>query len=327
MCRPWLASVTVGVDLLVNWEILKDPFFKGFPLPLLENQHVRDVRGSCEPWDVKTKCGGPCAKRGIRAWSIGISIVNRIVFGLLIEVCGVSVIATLSFKGHPVILCLSWAQQLPSSYLYYFALDLHSKWFEPSQEGHAGWRSADFFIVAIKCFKMPVGCSFQETPLCGTLPISLRPRSHQLRGGANPSGYTLTVDGLQVFQYSLFPAWVTSHTFFGQTQASCPSCLLRSETHSRPNHRYTTVPYCSADYLTLVQKLCHEPEYLSNPVQINFLATGTFAAHNFYSALPTPVRLLKYSSCLSWPRWCMCFIIMLICYICCIIAYTSLLSF
>jgi len=59
---------------------------------------------------------------------------------------------------------------------------------------------------AIKCFKMPVGCSFQETLPCGTLPISLRPRSRRLRGGANPSGYTLTVDGLQVFQYSLFPA-------------------------------------------------------------------------------------------------------------------------
>ena len=45
---------------------------------------------------------------------------------------------------------------------------------------------------------------FSETLLCGTLPISLRPRSHRLRGGINPSGYTLTVDGLQVFQYSLF---------------------------------------------------------------------------------------------------------------------------
>jgi len=59
---------------------------------------------------------------------------------------------------------------------------------------------------AIKCFKMPVGSSFQETLLCGTLPISLRPRSHRLRGGANPSGYMLTVDGLHVSQYSLFPA-------------------------------------------------------------------------------------------------------------------------
>ena len=34
--------------------------------------------------------------------------------------------------------------------------------------------------------------------------LSSAPRSHRLRGGANPSGYTLTVDGLQVFQYSLF---------------------------------------------------------------------------------------------------------------------------
>ena len=110
-------------------------------------------------------------------------------------------------------------------------------------------------------------------------------------------------------------------------QAGCPSCLLHPGTHSRWNHQCKTVPYCSADYLTLIRKLCHEPEYLSNPVQINFSATGTFAANDFYSALPTPVRLLKYSSCLSWPRWCMCFIIMLICYICCIIAYTSLSSF
>jgi len=30
------------------------------------------------------------------------------------------------------------------SYLYYFALDPHSKWFEPSQESHAGWSSTDF---------------------------------------------------------------------------------------------------------------------------------------------------------------------------------------
>jgi len=57
---------------------------------------------------------------------------------------------------------------------------------------------------------------FQETLLCGTLPTSLRPRSYRLRGGANPSGYTLTVDELQVFQYSLFPAWVTSRSSFGQ---------------------------------------------------------------------------------------------------------------
>jgi len=38
---------------------------------------------------------------------------------------------------------------------------------------------------AIKCFKMPVSCSFQKTLLCGTLPISFRPTFHRLRGGAN----------------------------------------------------------------------------------------------------------------------------------------------
>jgi len=78
-------------------------------------------------------------------------------------------------------------------------------------------------------------------------------------------------------------------------------------------------------YLTLGPKLCLE--YLSNPLQINFLATGTLAANDFHSALPTPVRLLKYSSCFSWSRWCICFVILLMFHICCIIAYTSLSSF
>jgi len=57
-------------------------------------------------------------------------------------------------------------------------------------------------------------------------------------------------------------------------------------------------------YSTLQPKLCHE--YLSNPLEINFLATGTLAANDFHSALPTPVRLLIYSSCFSWSRWCVC---------------------
>ena len=60
---------------------------------------------------------------------------------------------------------------------------------------------------------------FQETLLCGTLPVSLRPRSYRLRGGANPSGYTLTVDELQVFQYSFFPVWVSSCTSFGHARS------------------------------------------------------------------------------------------------------------
>ena len=72
---------------------------------------------------------------------------------------------------------------------------------------------------AIKCFKMQVSCSSQEMLHCGTLPTSLRSRSYRLRGGANPSGYTLTVDELQVFQYSLLPAWVTSRTSFGQARS------------------------------------------------------------------------------------------------------------
>jgi len=57
-------------------------------------------------------------------------------------------------------------------------------------------------------------------------------------------------------------------------------------------------------YPTLGPMLCHE--YLSNPLQINFLATGTLTANDFHSALPTPVRLLIYSSCFSWSRWCVC---------------------
>ena len=55
MCRPWLASVTVGVDLLVNWEILKDPFFKDFPPASVRNQKTYDMsedqvsRGTSRP--------------------------------------------------------------------------------------------------------------------------------------------------------------------------------------------------------------------------------------------------------------------------------------
>ena len=78
-------------------------------------------------------------------------------------------------------------------------------------------------------------------------------------------------------------------------------------------------------YLTLGPTLCLE--YLSNPVQIKFLATGMLAANDFHSAFPTPVRLLKYPSCFSWSRWCMCSVILLMCHICCIIAHTSLSSF
>jgi len=67
-------------------------------------------------------------------------------------------------------------------------------------------------------------------------------------------------------------------------------------------------------YPTLGQKLCFE--YLSNPLQINFLARGRLAADGFHSALPTPVRLLKYSSCVYWSRSCMCFVILLMCHRC-----------
>jgi len=69
------------------------------------------------------------------------------------------------------------------------------------------------------------------------------------------------------------------------------------------------------------------PRVPLRPLQINFLATGTLAANDFHLALPKPVRLLIYSSCFSWCRWCMCFVILLMCHICCIVAYTSLSSF
>ena len=86
-------------------------------------------------------------------------------------------------------------------------------------------------------------------------------------------------------------------------QACCPSCLLHLFSTS---FKTKSSVQNSALYLTLKPKLCLE--YLSNPLQINFLATGTLAAAGFHSALPTPVHLLKYSSCFSWSRWCMCFI-------------------
>jgi len=106
-------------------------------------------------------------------------------------------------------------------------------------------------------------------------------------------------------------------------RAAC-SCLLHSGTHSRRNHQCKTVPYCSADYLTLGPKLCLE--YLLNPLQINFLATGTLAANYFHSALPTPVRLFKYSSCFFWSRWCMCFINVSYLLHCCLYLSLELLS-
>jgi len=66
-----------------------------------------------------------CMKRGKRAWSIGILIVNRIVSGLSNKGLRCSVQLHL-LKGRIVSRfpsCLSWAQQLLSSYLYYFTLD------------------------------------------------------------------------------------------------------------------------------------------------------------------------------------------------------------
>jgi len=116
------------------------------------------------------------------------------------------------------------------------------------------------------------------------------------------------------------------HAFTGAQQVGCPSCLFRSETHSRPNHQYITVPCCSSDIRHWDQSFTTST--FSNPLQINFLATGTLAANDFHSALPTPVRLLIYSSCFSWSRWCMCFVILLMSYLlhCCLYLSLELLS-
>jgi len=65
------------------------------------------------------------------------------------------------------------------------------------------------------------------------------------------------------------------------------------------------VPYYSSDTRHWDQSFVTST--FSNLLQINFLATGTLAANDFHSALPTPVHLLIYSSCFSWSRWCMCF--------------------
>ena len=47
----------------------------------------------------------------------------------------------------------------------------------------------------------------------------------------------------------------------------------------------------------------------------------------FHSALPTPVRLLKYTSRFSWSRWALCLIPLMLRRVYCIIAYASLSSF
>jgi len=79
-------------------------------------------------------------------------------------------------------------------------------------------------------------------------------------------------------------------------------------------------------YPTLGPNLCHE--YLSNPLQINFLATGTLVANDFHSALPAPVRLLIYSSSFSWSRWCGCLYPINVSYLlhCCLYLSLELLS-
>jgi len=71
---------------------------------------------------------------------------------------------------------------------------------------------------AIKCFKTPVGCSFQETLLCGRLPISLRPMSHQLRGGLTPRGIRWLLTGYQFPVLTFFGVSHFSHFFRSSAQ-------------------------------------------------------------------------------------------------------------
>jgi len=84
MCRPWLVSVTLGVDYsLVNWEIFeKLPLFIGiFPTAVFISNKDRN-NGRQASWSRRrqTMCGGRCVKRGIRAWSMGISIMGSFLF-------------------------------------------------------------------------------------------------------------------------------------------------------------------------------------------------------------------------------------------------------
>jgi len=111
-------------------------------------------------------------------------------------------------------------------------------------------------------------------------------------------------------------------------QAGCPSCLLHSETRNsfKTESSVHSSTLLQSRYPTLGPKLCHE--YLSNPLQINFLATGTLAANDFHSALPTPVRLLIYSRCFSWSRWFVCLYPINVSYLlhCCLYLSLELLS-
>ena len=49
----------VGVDLLVNWEILKDPFFKDFPLPLLETKTYETTEDQVSRGTSRPSAEGP----------------------------------------------------------------------------------------------------------------------------------------------------------------------------------------------------------------------------------------------------------------------------
>ena len=95
-------------------------------------------------------------------------------FLVLIKVCGVSIVALA--EGLVCFLChCSWAQQTPSSYLYYFALDPHSKswalyrrvlglrlWpqsvFRPSQLDSCAWLSSFHWRTDHTCVLVRLYC-------------------------------------------------------------------------------------------------------------------------------------------------------------------------
>ena len=130
-------------------------------------------------------------------------------------------------------------------------------------------------------------------------------------------------------------------TAISQNNSVCVTSAHNKHLHGRSKHAALHVCFIqqvihdgiiSAKQCPTAVQICRYPiwgpmlclEYLSNPSHIKFQATGSLAANDFHSALPTPVRLLKYSGFSSWSRWCLYLIILLVCYICCTIADTSL---
>jgi len=150
--------------------------------------------------------------------------VNRIVSGLLIEVCGVSVIAALSLKGHSFHF-VSAELTISSSTVLRFSQACDSFQNGGTEHGCDGAHGVGWLFLCV-C----VG------------PLACR--------GIWFSAVKSTSISRQLWLCRLS----AQHAFTWAQQAGCPSCLLRSERLSlvsasfrRPNHQYTTVPCCSSD--------------------------------------------------------------------------------